>query len=548
MSIDALAERSRLGRKLVARIALGLATAALGALMAAPAPAQEPDAKAAPPAPGDGAIEALSLHYRFTERYSPTPDPNHPESITQYQVGVRETTKTERENPTGAPTRGEMVRHMMYTERVAKTSRLGDLTDAVRRYDRFFFKDYTAKNEVLPPSHQGAFQGLTVWLHEQPAQSLELLNLTPERPIREFEYAAMIEQPSLPRLKGLLPPAPSRIGDTWSIPIQSSVVLLGQPPEAEGYSIEGSLIEVHKAKEGTNQEAVIGVQGQFKTLDGPSAINTRITFSFASPPVKPAGDAAEPPTPRGRTHSGVVEARGQITEVRMARVVTAPVPEGDGRLQQRVFHELLLGRRPTPVAAGADPATALIPLPEAQPKPDEANSWILYDDPAGRFHLRHPQNLKLNPGRSDPADVEFLESHEDHADILGVQLQPKDPSPERDRLFRDPEYHHRLLLADWAKKGLEVVKGPFGWLPEAAWTPFKRKVYRIEAALQPQGKDPGSKRVYSDYYLVLLPANQSIFVTAMTMQDPHVPFRDQAESVIKSFEFGPSRPANARAK
>ena len=47
--------------------------------------------------------EALSLHYRFIERYSPTEDPKHPELLTQYRVGLIETQKTEREKQQVAP-------------------------------------------------------------------------------------------------------------------------------------------------------------------------------------------------------------------------------------------------------------------------------------------------------------------------------------------------------------------------------------------------------------------------------------------------------------
>ena len=57
-------------------------------------PSQEPEAASA---------EALSVRYRFIERYSPTEDPDHPERITQYRVGLRETQKTEREKQQGAP-------------------------------------------------------------------------------------------------------------------------------------------------------------------------------------------------------------------------------------------------------------------------------------------------------------------------------------------------------------------------------------------------------------------------------------------------------------
>lgn len=509
---------------------------------APPAVPRVPQTKAEPAAGSDD-VEALSLHYRFTEHYAPTPDPNHPELITQYRVGARETTKVSRENPGGAPIRAESVRQTIYTERVAKASRGGDLTDAIRRYDKFFYKDYTdPKAGYHPP--KGAFQGLTLWVNERPGLSPLVIKLAPERPLQEFEYDTIVTLVSPSRLKGLFPPTPVRIGDTWRIPLPATIVILPELPDAEGYSIEGTLVEVHKAQQDRAHEAVMEIQGQFTTIDGPSAVNARMTFLFTSPVAKPSAEATEKAAPRPRTNPGLVDARGQITDLRMARVLTSLIPETDGRLQQTTNYELHLAREPT--AGGGDPAT-LLPLPEDTPKPDETNSWILYDDPAGRFHFKHPQDLKLNT-RSPDVDVEIRNIQGNHVDVFGLQLQPTEANTERERLFRDPEYHRRNLLSNWKKQGQDVVKGPIGWLPEADWAPYKRKVYRIEAALRPQGAAPNTQRVYGDCYLAVFPSNKSFFVTTMTMQDPHVPFRDQVESVIKSFDFGPSRPTPAPAK
>src|SRR5439155_16535965 len=50
--------------------------------------AQEPVPKSTEQ-PGDD--QALSLHYRFIERYSAQEDPSKPEALTQYRVGSRDT-------------------------------------------------------------------------------------------------------------------------------------------------------------------------------------------------------------------------------------------------------------------------------------------------------------------------------------------------------------------------------------------------------------------------------------------------------------------------
>ena len=47
--------------------------------------------------------DALSTRYKFSERYGPEEDPKRPQLITQYRVGVLETTKYETEKPKGCP-------------------------------------------------------------------------------------------------------------------------------------------------------------------------------------------------------------------------------------------------------------------------------------------------------------------------------------------------------------------------------------------------------------------------------------------------------------
>ena len=69
------------------------------------------------------------MRYRFIERYSPTEDPNHPELLTQYRVGLRETQKTEREKQQGAPDRIQFSRQTIYTERAAQVEQIGELIE-----------------------------------------------------------------------------------------------------------------------------------------------------------------------------------------------------------------------------------------------------------------------------------------------------------------------------------------------------------------------------------------------------------------------------------
>ncbi len=89
------------------------------------------------PAPAEAPVDALSVRYRFTEKYATTEDPKNPELISEYKVACRATVKTVTEKPQGAPAQSQTSSQMIYTERPAKVGRLGEVTHAVRRYDTF---------------------------------------------------------------------------------------------------------------------------------------------------------------------------------------------------------------------------------------------------------------------------------------------------------------------------------------------------------------------------------------------------------------------------
>jgi hypothetical protein len=227
--------------------------------------------------------------------------------------------------------------------------------------------------------------------------------------------------------------------------------------------------------------------------------------------------------------------------VLMAQTATYPIPESENRLKETTTFELHLERRrqPTTPNAAVGAKDAPLPVPETAPTANEDNNWLVYDDPQGQFHFRHPQDLRLEPRLGDPNVVGLVDQQLRGSYSLVIHLLPKEANPERDRQSRDPDFHRRELYSLWEKQHREVVKGPTGWLPEADWIPLKRKVYRIEAATQQAGGGANTPRIYCDYYLILFTTNQAMVVRAMTVED-HLKFRDQTEAVIKSFQFGPS--------
>ena len=227
----------------------------------------------------------------------------------------------------------------------------------------------------------------------------------------------------------------------------------------------------------------------------------------------------------------------------MAQSLTSPIPDTDDRLMHTITREMRLERRrlavTTDAPANGSPPTLTIPSPP--PIKDEANSWLTYDDPMGRFHFRHPQELNLWPFDRDPNTVTLVEQHPEGDDLLGINLQPRQSDAGLDRDSRNPEQHRKVLRSAWEKDKKDVVSGSTSWLPDADWSPLKRKVYRIEAALKPKAEDAnGALRTYLDYYLVVFNSNESFVVTAMTRRESNVKLREQAEKVIKSLELGPT--------
>jgi hypothetical protein len=509
----------------------------------APGGAKLPDSVAESP---QSTAEALSLRYRFIEKYSPTEDPNHPELLTQYRVGIEETQKTEREKPQGAPDRAEISRRTFYTERAARVGKLGEVTSAVRRYDSFKRTEPAPLHPPTPP----LFERLTIWLKRQSGRKPLVLSLTPNRPLREFEFSEITKQLFVPQLTVLFPPTPRRVGDTWSIPRAAALCLVGEIPEPDDYELKGTLTEVRRGASGTGLTAVIDIAGQMNVSFGLSALKARIQFAFESSPVVPPAtasaarsDAADDQTGkiRGQKDAGVVDARGRIIRVVMLWAVSDVLPDSDGRLKRTMTYQLNLGRKFDSTPDDAAGPKGPLAVPDPAPTPDESNSWLVYDDPGGKFHFFHPQSLLLSPRMIDPNAVEFVDQNPGSGqDVFILRLPPGNTDPEVDRKFRDAQQFQKEIDADWAKSKLETLRGTSGWLADAEWAP--RKVYRKELGVKTPAAEDGAggvQRIFIDNYLVLTSRNECFRAQSMTVRNDHVAFRTQAESMIKSFQFGP---------
>ncbi len=517
---------------------LGLAACADARGQGAAGKAEAPQTKAeAPRGESSGrevdAAEGLSVRYRFSERYAAAPDPRHPEYITDYQVGVREVYKLTQKAQTGSTVTNETQRQTIYTEQVARAGRLGEPVSILRRYDRFNFKMRDPQAEAQAANYRGMLEGLVMWLNYRPGQPPLMINLTEGRQVREAEYFSMSKLIWLPRMKGLLPPLACRVDDTWKVPIQEAAALLGYMPEAEQYDLEGRLVEVRKQADGQSLRAKMQITGQLDLPNGPSAVNAMIVFDFI--PVQRSNVAQRSPTARSRD-LGIVEAPGRIVELRMALVTRMVAPGDEGRVQSTVSYEIHVARRPTPPAGPNSKGP--IPIPETPPQPTQANTWIRYDDPQDRFHFLHPQELQIDDKQLLPAFIPLVSSTSD----MNIDFVLRSVS-ESAQVLLDPEHNHlKEARSGWKRSGAPVTVGPQGWLPEADWAASNRKVHRIEAGTGGKAEEPDKVRLYLDDYLVVFPSKQVLTVFAITSQDPHIPFRLMAESVIKSFELHEQKP------
>jgi hypothetical protein len=511
-----------------------MAAAGLGlgrASRAAQAPDLQPPSPApAPSSPAETRPGAdLTTRFHFVERYSSTEERERPELIGQYRVAIRETIRNVTENARGAPDRAEAVFQTIYTERPAQVTDGTSVTAAVRRYETF----RTKPEPQGKPSVARPLEGLTIWFQQRPNDYPLVLSLTENRRLRDNEYVIVSRQVFLPELAALLSPLPHRIGDRWSLSPLAMKALVGERP-LRGGALGATLSEIRNDSKSGQMVAVINVTGKVGLPSGEAAVNAQLLFSFAPPaPAPGAGDE------RNGGDEGTIEARGGITELRLAVAKTAGLPGANGRLRRTQTNELILGRQ---LAATTPP----LAIPEPPPTPTEANSWLTYVDPRGRFHFHHPQELRPAPSQSEGDVVELLDPQPLGPDVVSIEILPKSSDPRADAQNRDPEFHRKNLNEQWLRDRVDVIRGDSGWLPEADWAPSKMKVYRIEAAIKPGERVAKGRvnRIYADYYLVLLSRNESLFVESRTVREQPTSFRGQVEAMMKTFRF--DAPEDAR--
>lgn len=448
--------------------------------------------------------------YRFYETYTTEASPA-PGAIGQAQVAFRETMSSSTETPRGAPESGKLVVQAIYRERpaeLAPTDRRR-VVAAVRGYD-------TVRLQPAPralPSDRPLVEGLTLWYQPVPNAAPELLVLSPGRSMTDQEYLYAARQVFVPDLAYALPDLPVAVGETYSVAPQGMAAILG------GVVLDGALtgtLEAVQDDPAGGQVAVFDLVGR-GTIDGPrpASVHAQVRFRFTPGKAeRPAAVGATAPLP-------VIDAPGAITRLSLTEQIASP-PEA-GRLRQTVQRELVLERRVTDPGAPLD-------LPTTRPEPTIENAWLVYVDPQGRFHVRHPQGLVAQP-TGEPDSIEFLQPLTVGGDSIWLALTPREEL--------DPEAIRKDLRTKWEAERV-VVRYPSepGFLPEADWP--GRRVYRLEAILMPPGSRPDddAPRLYFSTYVVQTGRPDGLYVEANSSRPESDPFRALTEAVVRTFEFG----------
>jgi hypothetical protein len=502
-----------------------LAMAANAAAQGVAPVAEPPKAPAldGPTVPAAKPFVDLIHRYKFTEQYALRETPGDPHVIGQYVVTVDEKLKDSIDSTDGSPSKPtEQSRQMVYIERPAEVSGLGQAIATIRRYKTYkSTSEDAAKGVVFSP-----LQGLNVWCRPQQNMLPQILSLDP-RPLREREFELAAHQLYMPGLVAVLPTIPVRVGDSWRIPRKAVQTMLGEP-ELRGDSLNGKFVEIRLEENGHGRQAVISINGRIENQIAQTLVNAQLIFRFQDPAVRPERLESGIAQPARAPDESLIDARGMIVELRMARVANGFIG-GPGMKPQKfqAGQDLVLMRGlDTRVADG------LLQVPTTAPKSTDSNSWLTYKDSKNRFNFEHPQDL-LPPERRqvDPGDestaVYLVKSRPEGRDMLVLHVFQQ---------VKGPEALKEMLNIQWKRAGGEILNGDEKWLDAGDW--LGRKVFRLEAAMIIPGRGPRAPRIHYDAYLVQIGKDASVMAIATTTREAVPAFRNDVEKILKKFRLG----------
>ena len=502
-----------------------LATIAAGSAIAqqTPAPAEPAGGSSSSSTPSKtDRVADLTLRYRFSERYVADEAQVGPGMIGPYRVAVLEALRDSVEAAQGAPRRVDSTRQSIYAERPASLGPLGVVVASARRVEASVVKPEEPSKRAGPKPLDGVSTLIRPKLGDRPL----IVCLTDGRTLTEAEYLALAREIYVPHLAALLPSRSVRLGDTWRVDRKGAQALLGDP-FLQADTLSGKLMDVRKEVDGPRMVASLALTGKVTGPSGETTINAELSFTFTA--TLPARDPARKPTYPPSPTEDMVEARGAITELRLATLASGPLP-GPGRLRFLASRKVTLHRQ-LGLVAGTPAPPSLAELPE----PNSTNSWLMHVDPAGRYGFRHPEDL-LPPERTQPLaepDTSLLvRTSREGREMLQVEYFAKTLSPE--------DLKKELAEKSKALK-MEVLKGEEKWLPEAEWPGMR--VHRVDADVKlvdgKLAKAGPSARIHLDGYLIQFPRSASILAIASTSRPSVAAFRAEVEQALKTLRLDP---------
>ena len=476
----------------------------------------------------------LTTRYRFYERYVGIDDKAAPGFVASYRAAVIEVQKESVEQIKQAPKRTEITKHSIFSERPAEIDGGGKVTSVSRIYERFKVKSDTT--QVVLPGEK-PLEGMSLLVRNKLGEQPEILNVGDSKHLTEFEYESAARLMFIPQLSLMIPNQVLRIGDTWKVNRRAAQALLADPLMV-GDGLVAKLVEIQKQEDGPLSVAQIDLSGKLLTTLGESEIKARVVFTFVGESSLRVFNTKSSSLPRPT--DDIIEGRGAITEIRMARLISGVVG-GTTRLKYQSERQVTMHRQ-LGLVDGTPHAKVLTMIPDLTP----ANSWITHFDPLYQYALEHPQNLiypERNPAMTELRSTFMVRADRQGRDMFQIQFINKTLAPKDLRIELEEKY--KVIKNDVLKgANFEIVKGNDYWLKESDWP--KARVYRLDAELKPL--DPkgaatiGASRIHFDGYLMNFGESSSILAIASTTRESVAPFRKEIEDSLKSIRLNPPKP------
>lgn len=571
--------QSRLSRAIRSSVAKSSALIlALALTAAAGGVAAQDDAAGAQ---GDIKLNDISTSFQFFEQYLPAIGADlglqargtklDPETaVGRSRVGVRREVRAADERAQAAPDVSTEKEVLIYDEQPFEVDFNGRVTSIIRRYEKFDSGASRTEDRLKVRDQNPPLAGLAVYIKfaGSPTQPPEIVSLSPDRTITQFEYNMIIEDLYMPLLYGVLPQRRVTAGEEWAISDAAGMMLCGEidPPDLEDKHADDTK---KAAKPGSRRgeedpkgaDAGKGSQprrpptperrqagafrGSFKRVDARKAkpvahfeikgvvdvgegermeVAAEILFQFTPQPIlKPAADGAL------QRDNQALKCPGAITEIRLRKKRTLTTP--GSRMRRFLTWDYILERRLN------DPNVSL-PSLDAPPKSSPENSWIALSDARDQYRLTHSQQFRLSTIDPETPSVSFF-----HFPLIGKRLGLV-PDTLGLRLSHEslrPGDLQTSLERSWTNDfHWQVNASELEQLPEAEWP--GRQVYRFEAILRPTANGPlvgGPRQLFHIGYVIQFAQAATLVVEVISPNNSLPALRSEVEEMLKTFSLGP---------